>query len=36
MRKRSILEFILRILVAAGSAALTALGTTACMGVSTL
>ena len=33
MKKNSIWEVILRIVIAAASAALTALGTTACMGL---
>jgi hypothetical protein len=32
MKKKSIWEVLLRIIVAAGTAALTAMGTTACMG----
>lgn len=33
MKKNSIWEVLLRIVIAAASAALTALGTTACMGI---
>ena len=36
MKKKSIWEVLLRFIVAAGTAALTALGTTACMGVSAI
>ena len=32
MKKKSIWEILLRIIIAAGTAALTALGTTSCMG----
>ncbi|MBR2149895.1 MAG: smalltalk protein [Prevotella sp.] len=32
MKKNSVWEVLLRILIAAGTAALTALGTTSCMG----
>ena len=32
MKKKSVWEVLLRILIAAGTAALTALGTTSCMG----
>ena len=36
MKKKSVWEVLLRFIIAAGTAALTALGTTACMGVNTI
>ncbi len=36
MKRKNVLDFILRIIIAAATAAATALGTTACMGVNTL
>jgi hypothetical protein len=36
MKSKTVIKFLLRIFIAAATAAATALGTTACMGVSTL